>query len=157
MDVTKAYQATQLARVRTEQTRPQPKAGSKSAGVSVSVAISRPAGLLNKLASLQEEDETRFKHLMGAVGSNLKAAANAPSGSVGTELGALADQLLQVAKTGDLAALSPTVSSMASVGAASRAVEAYRRNTPSVSEPSGNVQQALDYLLTAAEESRIAP
>lgn len=155
MDVRKAYQATQLARIRTDAPRPQREREreNKVADASVRVAISKPAGLLSKLSSLQGEDDERFKQLMGAVGSNLKAAANAPSGAVGEELGALADQLLKVAKTGDLSALQPAVSSFASLGSTNRAVEAYRRNSPVSAAPSGNVQQALDYLLSAAQEA----
>lgn len=153
MDVRKAYQATQLARVRPD-TRPQPvaRATKTSGDASARVAISGPAGLLNRLSSLQEADETRFKHLMGAVGSNLKAAANPESGAVGAELGALADQLLKVAKTGDLASFQPAASFVSGANSTSHAIEAYRRNAPPASGPSSNVSSALDYLLSAASD-----
>lgn len=155
MDVKRSQQALIVARAPAElrgQSAPEPTDRPETEG-NVRVAISRSAGLLNRLSTLQDADDTRFRHLMGAVGSNLKAAANPQSGVVGQELGALADQLLKVAKTGDLTVLHPVSSSFTqSASTTQRALDAYRRSGPSAATPSGNVSQALDYLMTAAVE-----
>lgn len=153
MDVRRAYQASQLVRVHGEAMKvaggrlgaPAPRSDP-----SVHVVISRPAGVLSKLASLQDADASRFKQRMGEVGSNLKAAANPQSGAIGSELGVLADQLLHVAKTGDLSALQPV--SRQNLSSTQRALEAYRRSAQPPAAASATVAQALDYVLSAAQQ-----
>lgn len=156
MDVRRAYQAAQLVRVHRESLPVRSSANGVSARTNTStdeavrVEISKSAGVLNQLSSLQKEDQDRFQLVMGQVGSNLKAAANPESGAVGSELGALADQLLKVAKTGSLAPLQP--SSGVGFDNTQRAMAAYRRNMPAA-VPSSTVSQAMDYVLTAARQS----
>jgi hypothetical protein len=165
MDVRKVYQASELVRIHGE-TKRLPRAVSTptiEADPSVRVAISKSAGLLNKLSSLQDADATQFRYLMGEVGSNLKAAANPESGAVGADLGELADRLLRVAESGDLSYLQsgmfgshpdPRASAGGDVAAANRAVAAYRRNLPS-SPPSRALAQALEYVSSAADNAGV--
>jgi hypothetical protein len=174
MDVWKAYKAQELTRLqppasiaRTASDIAEGSRGSRAHGraapadTTTSVAISRPAELLKRLSALQQSDATKFKHLLGELGSNLKAAANSPSGVVGAELGQLADRVLRAAKTGDLSGLQgepgapPPKRAVAapSSSAASAAIAAYRRNAPAVAAPSVTVAQALDYVLSAVDEA----
>jgi hypothetical protein len=154
MDVRGALQVSQLVRVHGEARR----ARSVSVGVpaqpdaGVRVVISQPADVLSKLSSLQDADADAFQLRMQEVGSHLKAAANPQSGAVGSELGALADQLLRVAKTGDLTALQPPATNSAAIGSAQRALAAYRNNMPAP-RPSAAVSQALEYVLSATQHS----
>lgn len=151
MDVRRTYQAAQLVRVHRENLTPRASTVSArrvSSDVGVKVAISKNADVLSQLSALQDSDEERFKEVIGAVGSNLKAAANPNAGAVGSELGALADQLLRVAKTGDLSALQQS-SGNVGFDSTQRALAAYKSNMPTRT-PSSTVSQALDYVLSAA-------
>lgn len=155
MDVWKAYKAPELGRVRGTDplaARPASPVVTSPSDTTTSVAISKPADILKKLSALQQSDATKFKHLMGALAGNLKAAANPGSGAVGTELSQFADRLTRVAKTGDLSTLQlPTQSPPISF--ARNAIEAYRRNAPAPAAPTATVDSALDYVLAAVNEA----
>jgi hypothetical protein len=105
------------------------------------VEISKSAELLQSLSAFQQSDQKRFSEVLGAVASNLKAAANAPSGQHGTELGQLADRLMVAANTGNLSGIAQGTGIRP--GAMQRAVDAYRRHAPA---PSQTVSDALDYV-----------
>ena len=120
--------------------------------------------MLKKLSSLQQSDATKFKHLMGALAGNLKAAANPQSGAVGAELGQFAERLSRVAKTGDLSKLQlpttlrsrveePRASTTPPSSFARNAIEAYRRNAPAPAAPTATVDSALDYVMAAVNEA----
>ena len=155
MDVWKAYKAPELGRVREADrlaARPASPVVTPQSDTTTSVAISKPADILKKLSALQQSDATKFKHLMGALAGNLKAAANPGSGAVGAELSQFADRLTRVAKTGDLSTLQlPTQSPPISF--ARNAMEAYRRNAPTPAAPTATVDSALDYVLAAVNEA----
>jgi hypothetical protein len=155
MDVWKAYKAPELGRVRETDplaARPASPVVTPQSDTTTSVAISKPADILKKLSALQQSDATKFKHLMGALAGNLKAAANPGSGAVGAELSQFADRLTRVAKTGDLSTLQlPTQSPPISF--ARNAIEAYRRNAPAPAAPTATVDSALDYVLAAVNEA----
>jgi hypothetical protein len=155
MDVWKAYKAPELGRVRETDplaARPASSVVTSPSDTTTSVAISKPADILKKLSALQQSDATKFKHLMGALAGNLKAAANPGSGAVGAELSQFADRLTRVAKTGDLSTLQlPTQSPPISF--ARNAIEAYRRNAPAPAAPTATVDSALDYVLAAVNEA----
>jgi hypothetical protein len=151
MDVWKAYRAPELARVR-EATRPASPLVAPSSDTTTSVAISKPADVLKKLSALQQSDATKFKHLMGALAGNLKAAANPQSGAVGSELSQFAERLSRVAKTGDLSKLQlPTSTPPTSF--ARNAIEAYRRHAPAPAAPTATVDSAIDYVMAAVHEA----
>jgi len=133
MDVWKAYKAPELTRLPPSLDRTRTASGVVEApsDTSTSVEISRPADLLKRLSALQQSDATKFKHLLGELGSNLKAAANSPSGVVGSELGQLADRILLAAKTGNLASLQST----ASTARPSPTLDNRAQRAPSAVEP----------------------
>ena len=84
----------------------------------------------------------RFEEVVGAIASNLKAAANSPSGQIGADLGKLADKLMVAANTGNLNPPTPGATAMRQ-GAMHRAADAYRKLAP---PPSQTVEDALDYV-----------
>ena len=150
MDVYKAHRVGQLRVVRSEsypRSRPQPERDAPASTES-KVEISRSASLLGTLSALQQSDRREFGYVMGEVASNLRAAANPESGTVGAELSQLADRLKRAGKTGDLSSVAasvvPTQGGLAQA-TVSRAMQAYARNAP---EPkaSSTVEQALDYV-----------
>lgn len=152
MDVRRVYSATQVAasgasRVRSE--RPTAPLTRRVRDPKVVISISRQADLMSRLSSLKQQQPAQFEELMDSLGRNLKAAANPQSGVVGSELGALGDRLLRVAQTGELGLFSGDPGHAAG-GVGARAVSAYLRNRPD-DLPSPTVDQALEYVRTAAE------
>ncbi len=95
-----------------------------AAAASEAADISRGAGVLGQLSSLQSAQPSRFKAVSSEITSKLKAEADTHGGDVGKKLGELADKFAEAARTGDMSALRPAgrTSSMPARGA-----DAYRQ------------------------------
>jgi hypothetical protein len=109
-----------------------------------SADISRDAGMLGQLSSLQASRPARFMVVSGEITSKLKAEAGNQGGDVGKELGALADKFAEAARTGDVSTLRPP---SRSTNPTTRGAEAYRqtaRRTPMASDVEQLISDALE-------------
>ena len=152
MDLRRLYPAAQTSAVgisRLRSTRDSFAPSREARDPKIRVSISKRAELMSNLSSIKRSDVSQLEELMETVGRHFKAAANPQSGAVGQELGALADRLLTVAKTGNLGPLQ-SVDARVFPGPVGRAVHAYRRHVPGQLSASRTLDQALDYVREAA-------
>ena len=88
-------------------THPRATSGITNSGPAAVSAISPQAELLAKLSELKDSDPEQFQATLSKMTRELRSAAKEQGGAAAQHLNGLADQVAEVAKTGDLSLLQP--------------------------------------------------